>query len=105
FGVDVAQRPRDAESDRTGLTGDATTVYPGDHVVTTLDLEHPEGVVDDLLVDLVREEDVERLAVDGPLPGARDDANARDGLFATSGGSTGLVRDLARRYCRARLGA
>src|SRR5262249_53471142 len=51
-----------------------------------------------LLVHLVREVRVERAAVDGPLAGARGDADAGDGLLAPAGGRGGLdVRDARRR--------
>ena len=48
-----------------------------------------ERLVDDLLVQLVREVGVERAAVDGPLAGAGDDADAGHGLLATAGGRGG----------------
>ena len=47
--------------------------------------EGRERLVDDLLVQLVREVGVERAAVDGPLAGAGHDAHAGHGLLATAG--------------------
>ena len=46
-----------------------------------------ERLVDDLLVQLVREVGVQGATVDGPLAGAGDDAHAGDGLLAAAGGA------------------
>ena len=56
-----------------------------------------EGLVHDLLVQLVREVGVQRAAVDGPLAGAGDDADAGHGLLATAGGRSGGDGRRARR--------
>jgi hypothetical protein len=64
-------------------------VDPGDDVEAALELKLGEGLVDDLLVQLVREVGVERAAVDRPDAGARDDADAGDGLLAAAGRTGG----------------
>src|SRR5687768_1183999 len=71
--VDGVERAGHAEAQGAGLTGDAAAVDAGDHVEAALELQRNEGLVDDLLVQLVGEVAVERAAVDGPLAGARDD--------------------------------
>src|SRR6516225_7615951 len=80
--VDQRQRASQAEPQGARLTGDATADDARDHVELVLGAERHEGLADDLLVHLVREVRVERPAVDRPLAGARDDADARDGLLA-----------------------
>src|SRR4051794_22108322 len=84
--VDGVQAPRDTETERAGLAGDATTVDAGDDVEASLELRGRERLVDDLLVQLVGEVAVEVATVDRPLAGAGDDAHARDGLLAATGG-------------------
>src|SRR5688500_12596877 len=53
LGVDRVQAPGHAETQRAGLTGDATAVDAGDDVETPLELEVRERLVHDLLVQLV----------------------------------------------------
>src|SRR5690606_31895879 len=74
--VDLVQGTRHAVAQGTGLAGGATAVDAGDDVVGALELQHLEGVVDLLLVQLVREVVLQGAAVDGPLAGAGDDAHA-----------------------------
>src|SRR5687768_12299258 len=75
-----------AQAQRAGLAGDATAVDAGDDVEATLEVRRREGLVDDLLVQLVREVGVERATVDGPGAGAGDDPDPRHGLLAAAGG-------------------
>src|SRR5690606_30757791 len=89
LGVDPVERTRDTETDGTGLAGGATAVDAHEHVVGAVELERDERLVDDLLVDLVREVLLERAAVDLPLAGARDDPDAGDGLLAAAGAGAG----------------
>src|SRR6478735_9402114 len=91
--VDAVERAGHTEADRAGLAGGATAVHTHEHVVGAVELQQRQGLLDDLLVHLVREVRVERAAVDLPLAGARDDAHAGDGLLASAGGGTG-GRDL-----------
>ena len=58
--VDGVQAAGHAEAQRAGLTGDATAVDAGDDVEAALELQGGERLVDDLLVQLVREVGVER---------------------------------------------
>src|SRR5207342_3871003 len=89
LGVDRIQAPGHAEAQRAGLTGDAAAVDAGDDVEATLELRGRERLVDDLLVQLVREVARELAAVDGPLAGAGDDAHPGHRLLATAGGRGG----------------
>src|SRR5688572_18270545 len=106
FLVDGVERAGDTETERAGLTGHATAGDAGDDVEPTLEAGLGERLLGDLLVQLVREVLLQRLAVDRPLTAARHDADARDGLLATAGGRSGcdgrrLVGHVGR---RARLG-
>jgi hypothetical protein len=64
-------------------------VHAHEDVVGAVELEDLQRLVDDLLVDLVREVPLEGAPVDLPLAGARDDPDAGDGLLATTGGRAG----------------
>src|SRR5688500_18562381 len=81
--VDVRLVPRagGTKPERTGRTGDAATRDAGDNVVTVVELEHLEGLVDFLLVHLVGEVVLKGATVDLPLAGARDDPDAGDGVL------------------------
>ena len=59
-------------------------------VEAALELQLGERLVGDLLVQLVGEVVLQRAAVDGPLAGARDEADARDGFLAATGRAGGL---------------
>src|SRR6516165_2916541 len=83
--VDERERPRQPESQRAGLARDAAAADARDHVELALGADQHERLADDLLVHLVREVRVKRPAVDRPLAGARDDADAGDGLLAAAG--------------------
>src|SRR3569623_1411003 len=80
--VSVDEGAGNAKPDGAGLTGHAATVDPDQHVVAVLHVEGDERLVDDLLVDLVREVVLERPAGDGPDAGARDQPHPSDGLLA-----------------------
>src|SRR5512133_906774 len=95
--VDLVQRAGDAEAQRAGLAGRATTGDAGDDVVAAEQVEDLERVVDQLLVQLVREVVVELAPVDDDLAGAGNDAHAGDGLLATAHGCAGNVEDGAGR--------
>src|SRR5215471_1757289 len=79
------QRAGHAQPQRAGLPGHAAAGDPRDHVETALGAERHEGLIDELLVHLVREVGVERPAVDGPLSGARHDPHPGNGLLAAAG--------------------
>src|SRR5215207_9358545 len=83
FLVDLVERTGDAEAQRAGLTRHAATGDASDDVEAVLQSRLGEGLLGDLLVQLVGEVLLERLAVDGPHAGARNDADARDGFLAT----------------------
>src|SRR6478672_6807592 len=87
--VDLVQRTGDAEAKRTGLAGGATAVDAGNDVVGAFEIEDLEGLVDVLLVQLVREVVVQLAAVDGPLAGARHNANACNGFLAAANSCAG----------------
>src|SRR5688500_1877816 len=106
FFVDRVERAGNTEAERAGLAGHAAAGDAGDDVEPAVETGLGERLLGDLLVQLVRQVLLERLAVDGPLAGARHDADARDGLLATAGGRGGgdrrrLVGQVGR---RARLG-
>src|SRR3954470_13365986 len=83
--VDLVQRPGHAQAEGTGLAGGAAAVDPGDDVEPTLQVGHLERVVDQLLVDLVREVVLEGAAVDPPRSAPRDEPDTGDGLLAAAG--------------------
>ena len=56
----------------------------GDDVVGAFEIKDLEGLVDVLLVQLVREVVVQRTAVDGPLAGAGNNADACNGFLAAA---------------------
>src|SRR6476661_3190854 len=89
LGVDLVQRTGDAEAQGTGLAGDAATVDAGNDVVGAVKIEDLEGLVDVLLVQLVREVVRQLATVDGPLAGAGHDANACNSFLATANCSAG----------------
>src|SRR3712207_3177024 len=94
--VDLVQRTRDSEAQRTGLARGAAAGDAGDHVVAAEQVEHLERVVDELLVELVREVVLERAAVHGEAAAAGDDAHAGDGLLAAADGRARDVEHGAR---------
>src|SRR5690606_11865394 len=89
LGVDRVERPGHAVADRAGLAGGATPVDADEHVVGAVELEDLQRLVDQLLVDLVREVVLQRAAVDLPLAGARDDPDPGHRLLATAGAGAG----------------
>src|SRR5690606_30455068 len=94
--VDLVQRTGDAEAQRAGLARVAAARDAGDDVVRTLQVQHREGVVDQLLVQLVREVVLERAAVDRDGARTGDQAHAGDGLLATAHGCAGNGENGAR---------
>src|SRR5512144_1912225 len=84
--VDGVERTRHAEPQGTGLAGDAAPVDAGDHVEAAREVRGHERLVDELLVQLVREVALQGAAVDGPLAGAGDQAHTSHGLLAPAGG-------------------
>src|SRR5690606_30469461 len=93
LGVQRGEGAGQAQPDRTGLAGDPTAVNADEDIESPLGTEHGERLVDEVLVDLVREVRLERTAVDGPLPGARLDANPGHGLLAAAGAVRGAGDD------------
>src|SRR5690606_35501754 len=82
----------DTEAQGTGLAGVAAARDARDDVVGALEVQHLERVVDQLLVQLVREVVLESTAVDRDRAGAGDDAHAGDGLLAAADGCAGDVQ-------------
>src|SRR5690606_23675109 len=93
--VDLVQRAGHTEAHSASLAGRAAALKADDHVEAALEVEDRERVVDLLLVQLVREVVLEAAAVDGPLAGAGDQANAGDGALATAGAVAGRSGRLA----------
>src|SRR5690606_4881687 len=90
--VDAVERTGDAETQSAGLARVAATRDAGDDVVRALEVQHLERVVDQLLVQLVREVVLERTAVDRDASRAGDQTHAGDGLLATTDGCAGDVQ-------------
>src|SRR5437868_9335734 len=90
--IESGQPTGQAHAQGAGLTGDAATVDARDHVERLFGAEHHEGLVDDLLVNLVREVVLERTTIDRPLAGARHDADAGD-RFLAAAGAVRVARD------------
>jgi hypothetical protein len=78
-----------AEAQGACLAGDAAAVDAGDDVVGAFEIKDLEGLVDVLLVQLVREVVVQCTAVDGPLAGARHNANACNGFLTAANSCAG----------------
>src|SRR5690606_31778800 len=85
LGVHGGERAGEAVTERTGLAAGATAVQAGEDVVGALESQRDQGLLDQLLVHLVREVGFERLAVDLPLTAAGDDTDARDSGLAPPG--------------------
>src|SRR3954447_3088994 len=94
------ERAGHAQTQRSGLAGDAAAVDAGHDVEAADEVRAHERLVDDLLLQLVREVGLEGAAVDGPLTGARDEAHASDSLLATTGRRGGSDRRRAGRGVR-----
>src|SRR4051794_21961580 len=94
--VDLVQGASDRETQRAGLTGGAAAGDLDDHVVAAEQVEHLERVVDELLVQLVREVLLERAAVHQIGAGAGGEARAGDGLLAAADGRAGNAEHRAR---------
>src|SRR5690606_6990329 len=96
--VDLVERAGDAEAQGASLAGGATTNDAGDHVVAADEVENLEGVVDELLVQLVGEVVGELAAVDREVAGSRDEAHASNRtLAATNGGTRNVEHGAGRR--------
>src|SRR5690606_17704586 len=94
----------EAVTERTGLAAGATAVQACEDVVGALKTQSGQGLLDELLVHLVREVLLKRLAVDLPLTGARDDTDARDSGLPAARSQRGA--DRRRDVCLAdRLGS
>src|SRR6266516_400855 len=85
FRVDQYQGTCDPQPQRTRLAGDPAAGDAGGHIELPLGPEGHERLTDELLVDLVREEVLQRPLVDAPLAGARCDPDPRDRLLAAAG--------------------
>src|SRR6266576_124571 len=85
FRVDQRQGACDPEPQRTRLAGDPAAGDAGGHIELPLGPEGHERLTDELLVDLVREEVLQRPLVDAPLAGARCDPDPCDRLLAAAG--------------------
>src|SRR5699024_3271623 len=83
--VDLVQRAGHTEAHGPGLTGCTAAGEADDDVEAALEVESRERIVDLLLVQLVREVVLERAAVDRPLAGSGDQADAGDGALAAAG--------------------
>src|SRR5690606_13478612 len=82
--VDLVEGTGDREAQRARLTRGAAARDLGLDVVGAEQVEHLERVVDELLVQLVREVVLEGAAVHREGAGARNEAHLRDGLLATA---------------------
>src|SRR5918911_4788397 len=82
--VDPVEGAGHAEAQCSGLPRGAAAVDAGDDVEAALEVGDLEGVVDQLLVDLVREVVFERPAVDLPGAAAGHEADAGDRLLAAT---------------------
>src|ERR1700722_3148172 len=102
--VDQDQGAGNAQAQRAGLTADPAAGDPDDHVELVLSPERHERLLDELLVNLVREVVLERPAVDLELAGAGRDAHPGDGFLAAAGAERVAGDDRpARRRRRAAL--
>src|SRR5690606_8465023 len=91
--VDLVERARDREAERTGLARGAAAVDASHDVVRAREAEQRERVGDQLLVQLVGEVLLERTAVDREAARAGDEADASDGLLAAADSGTGDADD------------
>ena len=101
--VDLVERTGDRETERTGLARGTAAGDLRDHVVAAEQFEDLERVVDELLVELVREVLLERASVDRERAAAGDEAHAGDRLLAATDGRAGNVEGCAHGG-RSRLG-
>src|SRR5215208_3925934 len=98
FGIDGVERAGHTEAQGTGLTGDTTTVNPGDDVVRASHGCGRKGLGDDLLMHLVRKVVLQIPTVDAPLPTSGDDPDSGDRLLASTCGTRGSYH--GRSTCR-----
>ena len=94
--IDGVQSAGNAEADGAGLAGGAAAVNEDDSVELAFELEQNDRGVDLTLQQLGREVLFQGATIDGPLAGARNQANTGDGFLTTTGavarsdgGSTG----------------
>src|SRR5262245_14538866 len=86
LGVDLHQRPGDAEPQGPGLAGHAAAVQGGVDVVRLVRAGQAQGLREDHLVRLGREVGGDVAAVDGDGAGAGTDPDPGDGALAAAGG-------------------
>src|SRR5699024_5570004 len=70
--------------DDTGVSGGPHAGDQHDDVQTSAEVQQVEGLIDELLVQLVRVVLFESASVDGSLSAARDEADASNSLLATA---------------------
>ena len=94
--IDRVQSAGTAQADCASLAGGAATVNEDDSVELAFELEQNDRGVDLTLQQLGREVLFQGATIDGPLAGARNQANTGDGFLTTTGavarsdgGSTG----------------
>ena len=90
--VNFIQGTSNTQTQGASLARNATATDAGDHVELVVDTQDGEGVIDQLLVNLVGKVFGQFAAIDDPTTGARNQTNAGNGLLATTG-STGRGSD------------
>src|SRR5699024_12337926 len=84
-----------AQADGTGLAGGSTAGDQHDDVGAGAEVQQGRRLIDELLVQLVREVLFASASVDGPLSGARDEADASNSLLATAHSVSGSGQGLS----------
>ena len=83
--IDSVQSAGNAQADCASLAGGAATVNEDDSVELAFELEQHDRGVDLTLQQLGREVLFQGATIDGPLAGARNQANTGDGFLTTTG--------------------
>mgnify|MGYP000703657741 FL=1 len=83
--IDSVQSAGNAQADCASLAGGAATVNEDDSVELAFELEQNDRGVDLTLQQLGREVLFQGATIDGPLAGARNQANTGDGFLTTTG--------------------
>ena len=83
--IDGVQSAGNAQADCASLAGGAATVNEDDSVELAFELEQNDRGVDLTLQQLGREVLFQGATIDGPLAGARNQANTGDGFLTTTG--------------------
>ena len=89
--IDSVQSAGNAQADCASLAGGAATVNEDDSVELAFELEQNDRGVDLTLQQLGREVLFQGATIDGPLAGARNQANTGDGFLTTTGAVAGAM--------------